>query len=173
VIALSTCRRPTQRMNSFVKDLFHSLPNCTTITRGKMSLQDLTASAARIEAHRLILVNRWKSDPGEIRLLRLAEGRMQTVYPIILLREVKLRRDYRIRGRFTAEAVTCDENMTDLGFASVLASFLGLPLESVEDSYCTLHLAENHSGRLSVNLTSPPGVREIGPSFIVRQLLWS
>jgi len=172
VIVISTCRRPTPRINSFVKDLCHSLRSCIVSPRGKTSLQDVIDSAIGKGADRLVLVNGWKGEPGEIRPLRLEEGETQVAYPIISLREVKLRRDYGVKGRFVAEAVTASERKADVDLARSLASLFDLPLRSRRGSFCSFHVAEDHSKRLAVNLTSPAATRAVGPGFVVRHLAW-
>lgn len=173
MIVISTCRRPTPRIRSFAKDLTHSLRNCVVVPRGKMSLQDLIDSAVEKEADRLLLVNRWKGEPGEIRLQRLEEGGSRVVYPVIFLRGVKLRREYEVEGRFVAEALTAGRGKIELDVARSLASFLDLPLRSDRGSFCSFHVAENPSRKLTVNLTSPAGTREVGPGFVIRHLAWN
>lgn len=172
MIVISTCRRPTPRINSFVKDLSHSLQNCVVAPRGKMSLQKVVDSAVEMEAERLILVNRWKGEPGEIRLQRLHDQRSRMVYPVIYLRSVKLRREYSVQERFVAEAITSEEGKTAIDLARVLAEFLELPLRLDRNAFCSFHIAEDDSKELTVNLTSPAATQEVGPGFIVRHLAW-
>ncbi len=172
MIVISTCRRPTPRINSFVKDLSHSLRNCIIVPRGKMSLQDVVGSTVEKEADRLLLVNRWKGGPGEIRLQRLEDGESHVVYPIISLSGVKLRREYHAGERFIAEAITSGERDIEVDLARPLADFLELPLRLDRGVFCSFHVAENPSKGLAVNLTSPAATREVGPGFVVRYLAW-
>lgn len=172
MIVISTCRRPTPRINSFVKDLSHSLRNCVVVPRGKMSQQDIVDSTVEKEADRLLLVNRWKGEPGEIRLQRLEDGELHVVYPVIFSSGVKLRREYHVEDRFIAEAITSGENKIEIDLARSLADFLELPLRLGRGAFCSFHVAENRSKRLAVNLTSPAATREVGPGLVVRHLEW-
>jgi len=137
-----------------------------------MSLQEVVDSAVEGKADRLLLVNRWKGEPGEIRLQHLKDGKSHLVYPVIFLRSVKLRREYDVRERFVAEAITSGKRKIDIDFARPLANFFELPLLSDRDAFCSFHVAENHSKKLAVNLTSPAATREVGPGFVVRHLAW-
>lgn len=138
-----------------------------------MGLEDIWDFAARNGADRLLLVNRRRGEPGEIRLLRLEDGRPQITYPVIFLKAIKLKREYNVKSRFVAEAVTADEGKNEFDVARSLASFLNLPLRSDRGPFCSFHVEQNHSGRLAVTLTSPAGIREVGPSLTIRHLAWS
>jgi len=137
-----------------------------------MSLQDMIDSAIGKGADRLVLVNRRRGEPSEIRLLRLEAEETHVAYPIISLRKVKLRRDYGTKGRFVAEAVTAGERKADVELAGSLASFFDLPLRSDRGFFCSFHVTEDYSRRLVVNLTSPAATREVGPGFVVQHLAW-
>lgn len=173
MIAISSCRRPTSRISSFVKDLGHSLSNNIVLRRGKMSLRELTDSAIKQGADRLLTVSRRYGGPGAIFLQRLEDGDAYLVYPVISLRGVRLRREYPVKGRFLAEAITTNRSRIELDLSNSLARFLGLPLLSESGTFSSFHVTRDSSRRLSVCLTSPATVREVGPSFAVHHLSWN
>lgn len=173
MIAVSSCRRPNERINSFVKDLSHSLRNSIVIRRGKMSLRELVDSAVDRGADRLLTVSRRYGGPGAIHLQRLKDGDAHLTYPVIFLRSVRLRREYPIEGRFFAEAVTANDGKIELDLSNPLARFLDLPFLSGGGTFSSFHVARDSSRRLSICLTSPAAVREVGPSFVVHHLSWN
>jgi len=173
VIVISTCRRPTQRISSFAKDLSHSLRSSIMLQRGKMSLGDLEDFATEKGAERLLLVNRWHGGPGEIRLRTAKCEGWQDAYPVVYVKSVKLRREYQIRGNFVAEALTAGQGKAVVDMSRSLSAFFGLPVRSDRGSFCSFHVALDRSARLAVSLTSPAATREVGPSFVVQHLKWT
>ncbi len=137
-----------------------------------MSLHDMVDSAIEKEADRLVIVNRRKGEPGEIRFQRIERGETRNVYPVIFLDGVKLRREYEIKERVVAEAITAGGRRIEIDLAKSLASFLDLPLRSDRGLFCSFHVAEGASNRLAVCLTSPAATREVGPGFVVHHLAW-
>ncbi len=65
-ILITTSHRPSQRVRSFVKELFIVLPGSTRFSRGKATLQDLYYEAQITGAKRVVIVNTWRGNPYSI-----------------------------------------------------------------------------------------------------------
>ncbi|MEM2223813.1 MAG: hypothetical protein QXR02_01620 [Acidilobaceae archaeon] len=66
-ILITTSRRPSQRVRSFVKDLILVLPGAFRFTRGHSSYEDLAREAIHSGVTRVIIVSDMRGNPGIIR----------------------------------------------------------------------------------------------------------
>ena len=175
MLLISTSRRPTRRILSFAKDLRNSIPNSIKLQRGKRGLRDLARAALEAGCDRVLLINRWKGSPGKLEMMEIEGEAFKAIPPLIYLRGIKLRREYGIEGRFTASSIT----MGGLGpegieLAKSLSRFLRMPLvgDPGVAKGASIHISEDRAGSIRVAVTSPPGVREVGPAFTIRHLIW-
>jgi len=67
-ILITTSRKPSPRLRSFVKDLTSVIPNTLKLNRGKKTLEDLLYDAIELNADRLIIVGEKKGNPGSIKV---------------------------------------------------------------------------------------------------------
>jgi len=173
VIGLTTSRQTTQRMNSLLNELSHTLPHAKIIRRGKASLNDLSIRLLDENITHAIALNRWHGSPGRITLYAVNPTGITSLIPSMLLSEVKLKREYGSAARCVVQGISCGQlKDSTRQFSQILASAMEIPV--IQDSSkmdATFHLLEaNSSIRLVV--TSPPTVREIGPSLTISRLLW-
>ena len=91
---LTTSRRPSYRLRSFLKDLSSILPNAIHINRGKKTLEDLLYDAIEFKADRLIIVGERKGNPGKI-LIYEVDSKQEELRKLsmLILRGVKLSRE--------------------------------------------------------------------------------
>lgn len=177
MLLISTSRRPTRRILSFAKDLRNSIPNSIKIQRGKRGLRDLLDAALEAGCDRVLLINRWKGSPGKIWMMEVEGGAFRSVPPLIYLRGIKLRREFGVKGRFVASAITVGlVEREGIELARALSRFLRMPLIGdsgvAEGDGTSIHISEDHAGALKVSVTSPRGGREVGPAFTIRHLIW-
>ena len=76
-----------------------------------------------------------------------------------------------------AQGITCGSNSSEGTKAlwQQLSVVLELPkVESIAYSKmaATFHVSEMNNGSIDVAVTSPPGVREVGPTITITRLLW-
>ncbi len=95
MIIITTCRRPTRRLRSFVKDLAKVIPNSIRVNRGKMSLKDLIAYSRSLGARMIILVGLRHGNPGIVRFIELTEFGYTFKPPIIQILSVRLIREIK------------------------------------------------------------------------------
>jgi len=93
-IILTTSRRPTQRVRSFVKDLYSVIPQAIRINRGKATLNDLASYALEINAEKILVVITRKGNPGSILIYGVdLEGKPIALCRIVIS-GIKLSREY-------------------------------------------------------------------------------
>lgn len=108
VLALTTCRSPSKRTRSFVKELALNLPFVLKINRGKRKIEDVFYEAYLNRVRFVMFVYEWKGNPRLIKIYKLkqyftpshpsdsvVEGRVAD----LRIRGLKLTREIRGFGR--------------------------------------------------------------------------
>ncbi len=92
MILITTTRRPSQRTRSFVRDLYHVIPNAIRRNRGKTSLEDLNEIALKLGAERILIIGTERGNPSS---LYFFEPTPLAIRPIslIYLKGITLRRE--------------------------------------------------------------------------------
>jgi hypothetical protein len=177
VIGLTTGRQTNQRLNSLLKDLVYSVPRARVIRRGKSSLDDLGWRLFEEEFEYVMILQRWHGGPGRIDSFKVESRGLARLAPSVLLRAVKLGREYAHPGKHAAEAVTYDAKVSGptRRFVRHLSTILGLAESNVPTSSevkSTFHVSEIGDGSILLALTSPPAQQEVGPRLVVSRLIW-
>lgn len=123
--------------------------------------------------HRLLVVGRRHGGPGRIDLYTLKNATLIVHDPTIFLREVRLRREYDVVGRFQAQGITREGAPLPSRIAESLSEFLQVPVAEPAELSVSLHVSRSDRGSLRISLTNPPSIREVGPSMSVERVLWS
>ena len=175
-IMITMSRRPTRIIRTFCNELASTLPGAIRVNRGKMSFEDIAEKAWELEADKVILVTRWKGNPGKICLFNVGDEGLEPFPPLIYIYGVKLRRDMGVRlGKVRSLAVSARPERGRFGRA--LADFLEVPF---------LEPGQEPSAEADVLLKIKPDVeryavmgffrasdgREVGPRIRVRHLIW-
>ncbi len=93
-IVVTTSRRPTQRVRSFLKDFASVLPNAIRVNRGKATLTDLASYALEIGADRVAIITTRKGNPSSILVYEVSsDSSLKRMHRLVLL-GVKLSREY-------------------------------------------------------------------------------
>lgn len=173
MIGLTTSRQTTQRMNSLLNELSRALPHATIIRRGKASLNDLSIRLLKENITHAIVLNRWHGSPGRITLCAVNPKGIANLAPSMLLSEVKLKREYGIVTRSVVQGISCGPlKDSTRRFSQILASTMEIPVaQDTSNMNATFHLLEAN-GLMRLVVTSPPTVREVGPSLTISRLLW-
>ncbi len=175
MILITTTRRPSQRTRSFVRDLYHVIPNAIRRNRGKMSLEDVNEVALKLGAERVLVVGTKRGNPSSLYFFRPTPMAMRPL-SLIYLRGVTLRREI-IKKRAPPPrglCISCESEMllelAKVFSLSLKAKEIGLSsLENLNkfDQECStsLHLApEKESNVLSAaSFFSIIPLTEIGP----------
>ncbi|WP_455364767.1 hypothetical protein [[Eubacterium] cellulosolvens] len=174
MIIFTTSRHPTQRLRSFIREFSQVVNNSLMLTRGKANLRDLDDTSTEFKADKLVIASRWHGGPGRLEFKKLSNRRLRSIPPLIYLLSVRLKREHGIRGRFSIECITTEEDRRLSRLAFALSEFLELPTESMTDNRhrVSLHLQRRNSDRINVAVTDLKSKKEVGPSFMIRHLVW-
>ncbi len=179
MILLTTSRRPTERIRTFCRDLANSIPDAVRVNRGKMSLDGVAEKAIEVEANRVVVVDRWQGGPGRISLYRLGSSGLDFVPPLMLIKGIRLRREFKnVKKRGQSSVITFStENSSALeNIACQLSQFFGLPFHSLDDvtekHVAAMHLSFDHSGCLQLTFKRLQRMVEIGPRVTLSKLIW-
>ncbi|RLG53207.1 MAG: hypothetical protein DRN96_00630 [Thermoproteota archaeon] len=99
MILITTSRRPTQRIRSFIKDLARSIPNAVKRNRGKASTEDLCIEAVARGLPRVLIVERWKGNPGMLRFILAAPRLCEQIRIAFILKGITLSREIGLKSR--------------------------------------------------------------------------
>jgi len=174
VIGLTTGRQTSQRLNILLKELVSTIPNCKIVRRGKSSLEELGRRFSDDGIQHAVAIYRWHGGPGRIDLFNVNQALLEQVPPSILLKSVKLRREYAITERPLCKAITyADTSTATRRLGHAISVILELPeLESADHTACSLHVRNSNEGFEAV-VTAPAARREIGPKLTISKPLWS
>jgi len=179
VILLTTSRRPTRRIRTLCQDLARSIPNIVRINRGKLSLDGVAERALELNADRVIVVDRWKGGPGEIKLFRLEPAGLTPVPPLMYVAGIRLKREFETETKAVRSlAVTAaPENLPEIAkITENLSIFLNFPMSSIDEAAskykASMHVSHNASGRIQITFMLLPQMVEIGPRITVSRVVW-
>ena len=173
---ITMSRRPTRIIRTFCNELAATLPDAIRVNRGKMSFEDIAEKAWELGAEKVILVARWKGNPGKICLYNVGDEGLEPFPPLIYIYGVKLRRDMGVKlGKVRSLAVTARPERRRFGKA--LAEFLEVPFiepgsepEEMPDVLLKVKPDVERYAVMSFFRTSDG--REVGPRVRVRHLIW-
>lgn len=77
MILITTSRRPTRRVRTFVKELERMIPSSTRLSRGRSSFYKLFDIMIEKGADKLIVIDVWKGNPGRIHFFSLEDSRLE------------------------------------------------------------------------------------------------
>ncbi|HDI01780.1 MAG TPA: hypothetical protein ENF78_05070 [Candidatus Bathyarchaeota archaeon] len=175
-IMITMSRRPTPIIRTFCNELAAVLPNAIRVNRGKMSFEDIAEKAWELEADKVILVARWKGNPGKMCLYNVGDEGLEPFPPLIYIYGIKLRRDMGVRlGRVRSLAVSARPERRRLGRA--LADFLEVPLiepgrEPPVRPDVVLKVGPDVKRYALMSFYRASDGREVGPRIRVRHLIW-
>jgi len=174
-IMITMSRRPTRIIRTFCNELAATLPEAIRVNRGKMSFEDIAEKAWEIGADRVILVTRWKGNPGKICLFRVGDEGLEPFPPLIYIYGIKLRRDMGVKlGKVRELAVLARPERKRLGQA--LADFLEVPFleedKDLTDFDVVLKVRPDVERYAVMSFFRTSDGREVGPRVRVRHLIW-
>jgi len=175
-LLLTTSRKTSNRVRTFVRDLCSVLPGVERFNRGGMGLSELTARITQSGAKAAIIISIWKGNPGEMTILsptgqEVINIRLDTVH---LRREVSSATSTRtVRAGSVAIKSESSENAKAL--AKDIASLLNLDLSEqlnpngalAEDNQSFIWLEDDDSGRILWTHYDAHNGLEIGPRILV------
>jgi rRNA maturation protein Rpf1 len=177
VIGFTTGRQTSQRLNSLLRELACAIPDARIIRRGKSSLDDLGKRFLNESLDYAVVLQRWQGGPGRMDFFKVGPEDLTMLPPSILIRAVKLQREYSHRGKNAAQAITCGVKSSEATRRLVrhLSMVLGLSesaLRANPEARSTLHVGEIEDGSVVLGFKSPPAEGEVGPALLVSKMIW-
>ena len=176
MILITTSRRPTRRVRTFIKELERMIPDSRRIQRGKLSLQGLRDYMILHGFDRLIIVDTWKGNPGRIQFFTLEEGRLKrrvTMYLKSLSMQIDVKKPYTVSKLFVEkdEKVTKDEEVDRI--YNFLKDFFHYEyqLEEREGRESKL-LISKHNGQTWIGFVDHRTNRVLRPAFTIRKVIF-
>ncbi len=83
-ILITTSRRPSPRVRSFIKDLALVIPGGTRLTRGHLSMKDLAVEAQLAGADRVVVVGEKRGNPGIMRVYKVEGENLVNIVSFIV-----------------------------------------------------------------------------------------
>ena len=180
-ILITTSRNPTQIMRTFCNDLAHTIPHTIRINRGKSSLTTLAEKALEHGAEKIVIADRWKGNLGKIQLFEINDTGLTRYYPLIYVKNVRLRRTF---GRKPSKATKCLTLQTDFEIpfeaqklGNALANFLNIRKKSIEETCApstqtAMHISLKTTHHIQITFMQTPQKIEIGPRITISHLIW-
>lgn len=179
MILLTTSRRPTGRMRTFCRDLVNSIPDVILVNRGKMNLAGLAEKAIEVKADRVVVIDRCRGGPGKINLFHVSSTGLKSVPPLILIKGIRLRREFKEAIRHARSSVITvePEDSTELTrIAGRLSQFFDLPVQSLDEAGknhgASMHFSFDSSRHIQIAFMSLQRMVKIGPRVNISKLVW-
>lgn len=178
-LLITTSRKTSNRVRSFVRDLWTVLPGTERFNRGGMGLTELAARVGQSGAKAALVISMWKGNPG-ILSFTSSSGKELVKIKIEsakLRREVNPTKKNRIIGTSGVFIESGSSNKTrELG--EVLASFLNVEIfeltnpedAQVEDNWSLIWLEDLPSGKILWTHYLNTDAIEIGPRIRVTSI---
>ncbi|MFP3984555.1 MAG: hypothetical protein ACLFU9_00835 [Candidatus Bathyarchaeia archaeon] len=180
-ILVTTSRNPTQTMRTFCNDLAGSIPNSIRINRGKSSLDRVAEKALEQGAEKVIIADRWKGGLGKIQLLEIGETGLVHFYPLIYVKNLKLRREFGSKQSQAIKSLVLQikTNVPPEVYklADVFSQFFSIPKLSIDEQsaaniQAVMHISTNPANRIQIEFLQLPQRIEIGPRITISHLVW-
>ncbi len=176
-ILITSSRRPTKSMRTLMRDLHTVIPYSFRINRGKMSMEDIAELASNLEAHHVLIVERWKGGPGKIEFYKVLDSHIEITFPILYLSGVRLQREHKIfwrkqRIRSRSLAVANPEKTEYQRLAEALSKIFNVPLLPEEETkkfqiYVKISESKN---RTKITFFSNIHNMEVGPALYIKKV---
>lgn len=132
-LLITTSRRTSNRVRSFVRELAIIMPEAVRLTRGSLSLEEILARARDINAKAVVIVTIHKGNPGRIRFITLDDEKQVVLFieSAALRREVYHGPKTRIHG-LEGIYMKSEASQKTKDVANFIASLLDKELIEVE-----------------------------------------
>ncbi len=180
VILLTTSRKPTNRLRTLCHDLARTIPNVIRINRGKLNLDGVAEKALELNAHGVIIIDRWKGGPGKIKLFQVDTEGLILVPPLIFVEGIRLQREIgEVRGKSVRSLTitTSHEKSSQLlKITEALSSFLNIPRltpdEAASGYEAAMQVSYGSSTQILITFLLLPSAEEIGPRVVISHVVW-
>ncbi|MFW9808738.1 MAG: hypothetical protein ACFFE6_05065 [Candidatus Thorarchaeota archaeon] len=177
-LLITTSRKTSNRVRSFVRDLWTVLPNTERFNRGGTGRSEISARVRQTGANAALIISMWKGNPSILSFISSTEDELASIKieMAMLRREVNKTRP-RIKG-VIGVFIESNSNHKTRSLGELLSSFLNLELVEVsqldkisqEPSQSIIWLQDAPSGKVLWTHYLTKDVVEIGPRIRVTSL---
>ena len=178
-LLITTSRKTSNRVRSFVRDLSTVLPETDRFNRGGMGLSQLAARVGQSGAKAALVVSMWKGNPGILSFLSSSGEELVTVKveSAKLRREVSQTKKKRIIGT-AGIFIESESSRKTQELGELLASFLDIEMfeaatpedVQVEDNWSLIWLEDQPSGKILWTHYHSTDIIEVGPRIRVSSI---
>ncbi|MEM1545876.1 MAG: hypothetical protein QXY40_07010 [Candidatus Methanomethylicia archaeon] len=173
-ILITTSHKPSKRVRSFINDLRLVIPNSVRINRGKMGLRNVMITALKNQCDRIVIVNRWKGNPGKICFYKLSSKNTYIqVDPVVYISSVKLIREIKDRVYFRPKEIIMDvdsNNKTLIDFGNMLSNALNIKKQNQTNLYVRIKIKESQNFFCTILFVKDNTDMLCGPIINVRHI---
>ncbi len=148
IIAISTSRRPSQRVRTFCREFSRALPQTAYLKRGSSSFQELSIRTFEDGASRLIIVDSRRKNPDKIRIYRLEPGCLEEIIALrIIGHELKRERKNKSRVKDSSSIAFEFHNIAEWLQKKFIDSFSPILTahQSISEEIHTFFVSANNS----------------------------
>jgi len=182
LLLITTSRRTSNRVRSFVRDLYTVMPGSERFNRGGMSLQELISRIQASGATAALVVTLYKGNPGGIRIFDSSgvERLVIRMESAALRREVMRGKKLRINSIHSL-SVPPNSSLQTMKLAQELARLLDTELLELEklspvgpegEHAVDIRLTDMRGGRTLWTHYHAADVSEVGPRIRVTSVIW-
>ncbi|MEM2915498.1 MAG: hypothetical protein QXH91_08900 [Candidatus Bathyarchaeia archaeon] len=151
------------------------IPNSLHITRGKMNVETLNETMLGLNVSKLLMITRWKGNPGKIEFYEIADSNLKLIPPILYLKKIILSRELgraKGRGRNLKLGVVAPQNEKYTRLAEALSKILTIPLIEKNWSFpVVLNIVEDKIGQPRITFHNEKS-EEVGPAIYLKEIRW-
>ncbi len=185
VCIITTSRYPTRRIRSFTKDLNKAIPFSVRVSRGKKGIKDLTELSYKYGLSRVMVISKYKGNPGKINFLKLCNGELSYLPFTILVKGVQLYREIPVSRRIQIDK---EEIESFLLFSfkkqglfeelNLISTAFNIPYKVIESltelknlDFRTSCLLVKKDAEVRISFHDSETLKEIGPRIKIKGIL--
>ncbi len=176
MLLVTSSREPISIIRSLAKDLHKVIPQSIRLSRGKMSIESLTETMLNLNTSKLLMINRWKGNPGKIEFYEIEDSNLKLIPPILYLKRVILGREFcrqQSRIRYSKLAIAMPKNDKFVRLAESLSRIFNVPFADRDSDYPVfLKIVEDKKGQPKITFYNGAS-NEIGPAIYFREIQWN
>ena len=181
-VLLTTSREPTQSIRTLCRELSLTLPNVIRINRGKLNFEGILEEALKLNAEKIVVVNRWKEGFAKIEFFEVKQEERKSFSPTVYVHSVRLRKDFEnqiSKGRKTmsvAIAISSKETFELKAFENLISNLFNIPVLSIEEAIndydAIMKFFVDLSDQVIVTFEILPEMIEVDPQMKLSYLVW-
>jgi len=142
-----------------------------------MNLYNVAEKAIDMGINKVVIIDRWKGRPGRMRFFEVKD-KLSSIPPLLYIRGVKFRRDFKVKGRLSPNVFIEDSESTEIKrLSEMFSKFFELPkvkLKKIDDlhRFTVMRLASDSDDMIRISFFQMPENVEVGPRVRISHVVW-